>query len=283
MKMKCEWNKRQWKEGEWLTQFCCSAFHTCFHSPFWESSAMQQCVTHLLSRWSHIHPLADDDLRPPLPLCISPCRLPLPLSAQCSTANCVFCSLLPLHPLAIIHTTQRLRLLVLHCNHDRSWPHWRVSMTLMTIMSSAVLGGHPVGPVGASSSGPRWCASMTSMMIMQQEVTCCSVPIILLCCWTFLHLYCCLVCRVVLLSCLLCRMVEWWHGIYSGTVGGHHHSRAWITIRCAVVEWCVAHPLSNFMQNHCSSVLNARTDERLFCLRQNQRKDTSVKIELGEI
>ncbi len=28
------------KEGEWLTQFCCSTFHTCFHSPFGNH---QQC------------------------------------------------------------------------------------------------------------------------------------------------------------------------------------------------------------------------------------------------
>jgi hypothetical protein len=85
-KMKCEWKKWQWKEGEWLTRFCCSAFHTCFHSPFGNH---QQC--------SNVWPPLLLILQPPSPWwsCVPLCPSVFPLAIS-SASDCSFCSLLPL-------------------------------------------------------------------------------------------------------------------------------------------------------------------------------------------
>ncbi len=155
-------------------------------------------------------------LHPPLPLHFSPCPLPLPKSVQRSTTDCLFCSLLPLRPLAVVHTTQHRQLLVLHCNCDRSRQNWHAPMILMTIMSSAKSGCYPVGPVGASSRRPQRLTSITLMTTMQHNAKCCSIPITLLCrqtCCTFV-LSSCLPCHPVVSSvashsCVLGGMVAW--------------------------------------------------------------------------
>ncbi len=191
------WVKKMAMKRRWVTLNTVLLQHISHMFPLtiWESSAMQQCVTPSLADLASTL-LLMMILHPPLPLHISPCHLPLPLSAWCSAVNCLFCSLSPLCPLAIVHTTQCRRLLVLHCDCNSNWLHWHVMMTLMTIMSSAVPEGHPVGPVGALSHQPRWRALMTSMTIMQQEATCCPIPIAPLCgqtCHTFVlsfHLPC---------------------------------------------------------------------------------------------
>jgi hypothetical protein len=62
------------------------------------------------------------------------------------------------------------------------------------------------------------------MTIMQQEVTCCPAPSPRCVVKRVVPSYRRLVCRVILLSHLLRRivvpLVEWWHGIRLGAVGG---------------------------------------------------------------
>ncbi len=195
----------------------------------WESSGRQQCVTPSLANF--VSTLLLIILHPPLPLQVSPCHLPLPMSTQCSTTDCLFFYLLPICPLAIAHTMQHYQLFILHHDCNRSQPHWRASMTSMTTKPFATSGGHPMGSVGALSHQPHWCASMTSMTIMQHEVTCCPIPIALLCCWTchtFIPLSCLPCCPVVpsvaLHCCTVGGMVAW-HQFWCGG-GGPHCYRA---------------------------------------------------------
>ncbi len=100
MNMKGEWKKWQWIEGEWLTQFCCSAFHTCFHSPFGNHHGCSNVWPPLLLIshppscwwWSHV-PFCPSAF----PLAISPCHY-LHNAAPLITRSAPFCSFVPLLP-----------------------------------------------------------------------------------------------------------------------------------------------------------------------------------------
>ncbi len=221
--MKCEWKKWQWIEGEWLTQFCCSGFYTCFYSPF---GNYQQCSNVwppllLISHppfcwwWSRI-PLCPSAF----PLAISPCHCPLdagPLIA-CSAS---FCSFVPLLPFTQCSTSDCLFniAIVIGVGHiGARWWHWWQSchQPHQGVIPWALLVHCPVGHISAHwwhqwwSCNKRQCVALSPLPLRVIEHV---IP-----------LYRCLVCRVVLSSCLLrCivePLVEWWHGIRLGVVGG---------------------------------------------------------------